>query len=64
MFLKEKIRNFFLDESGQTMTEYVLILAIVATIFMNFRKKFIGILKNIFTGLEDKTSDVFDDDDW
>ena len=64
MSLRKKIRSFFLDESGQTMTEYILILAIVATIFMNFRGKFIGILKNLFTGLEEKTSDVFEDDDW
>jgi Flp pilus assembly pilin Flp len=60
------LKNFLKDESGQTTTEYILILAVIVTIFMQFRKKLTGILGKIFTGLDKNTETVLQDDggDW
>lgn len=52
----ETIKKFLHDESGQTTTEYILILAVIVTIFMQFRKKLLAIITKLFTGL-DKASD-------
>lgn len=57
-----RIQNFLKDESGQTTTEYILILAVIVTIFMQFRKKLIGILTKIFGQLESSTEDVIQED--
>lgn len=56
------IKNFLQDESGQTTTEYILILAVIVTIFMQFRRKLTDILGKIFTGLDGKTQEVLDDE--
>jgi Flp pilus assembly pilin Flp len=60
------LKNFLKDESGQTTTEYILILAVIVTIFMQFRKKLTGILGKIFGGLDSKTGQILEDDggDW
>jgi Flp pilus assembly pilin Flp len=63
MNLTVKIKNFIKDESGQTTTEYILILAVIITIFMQFRKKLLGILGKIFGQLEGATEDVIDESD-
>lgn len=47
-----KFKNFLKDESGQTTTEYILILAVIVTIFMQFRKKLLGIIEKLFKGLD------------
>ncbi len=57
-----EIKNFVKDESGQTTTEYILILAVIVTIFMQFRKKLTTILGKIFDGLDSKTTEVIEDD--
>jgi len=57
-----RINNFLKDESGQTTTEYILILAVIVTIFMQFRKKLLGILGKIFGQLESSTDDVIQED--
>jgi Flp pilus assembly pilin Flp len=62
MNLTVKIKNFVKDESGQTTTEYILILAVIITIFMQFRKKLLGILGKIFGQLDSATEDVIDED--
>lgn len=49
------IQNFLKDESGQTTTEYILILAVIVTIFMQFKKKLLGIIGKLFTGLDAAT---------
>jgi Flp pilus assembly pilin Flp len=54
------IKNFLKDESGQTTTEYILILAVIVTIFMQFRKKLFGILNKIFGQLDSSTNDIVD----
>jgi len=57
----EMIKNFIKDESGQTTTEYILILAVIVTIFMQFRKKLTGMLSKIFGQLDDATADVVEE---
>lgn len=49
-------KNFLKDESGQTTTEYILILAVIVTIFMQFRKKLLAILNKLFQGLDDSAT--------
>lgn len=55
------IKNFIKDESGQTTTEYILILAVIVTIFMQFRKKLTTMLGNVFGQLDKATDDVIDE---
>ena len=57
-----KLQNFVKDESGQTTTEYILILAVIVTIFMQFRTKLIKILNKIFGELDSATEDVISED--
>lgn len=52
------IKNFLKDESGQTTTEYILILAVIVTIFMQFRNKLKGIINKIFGELDTATEDI------
>jgi Flp pilus assembly pilin Flp len=46
------------EEDGQTTTEYVLILAVVVTIFMQFRKHMIRIVTNLLKEIGDKTGEA------
>lgn len=55
------IKNFLKDESGQTTTEYILILAVIVTIFMQFRKKLTGIITKIFGELDSSTDNIVED---
>jgi Flp pilus assembly pilin Flp len=56
------VKNFLKDESGQTTTEYILILAVIVTIFMQFRNKLKGIITKIFGQLDDATGDIIEED--
>lgn len=56
------LKNFLKDESGQTTTEYILILAVIVTIFMQFRNKLTKIIGTIFGQLETSTQDIIDED--
>ncbi len=58
MNLKVKTKQFVQDESGQTTTEYILILAVIITIFMQFRTKLLKVLNGIFGQLDTATEDV------
>ncbi len=54
-FLINKMRDLFIDEEGQSTTEYILILLLVALIVAKFRSKFIGdggIMEKILTQME------------
>lgn len=55
MKMMREMKNFLQDESGQTTTEYFLILAVVVTIFMQFRKKLLGMLDKLFNGIDGAT---------
>ena len=58
MNLRVKIKQFVQDESCQTTTEYILILAVIITIFMQFRTKLLKVLNGIFGQLDSATEDV------
>jgi Flp pilus assembly pilin Flp len=46
--VKQKFWEFLVCESGQTTTEYVLILAVIITIFMQFRRHMIATITKLF----------------
>jgi Flp pilus assembly pilin Flp len=52
MMIKNGICRFLKDETGQTTTEYILILAVVVTLIMQFRTKFKGIIENLLGSVE------------
>jgi Flp pilus assembly pilin Flp len=51
----ETIKTFLRDESGQTTTEYILILAVIVTIFMQFRRRLLTIITKLFGKLDQAT---------
>ena len=55
------MKKFIHEEDGQTTTEYFLILAIVVTIFMQFRKKLLAILNKLLGGVETATDTALND---
>lgn len=61
MKLKPVMKQFMLDESGQTTTEYFLILAVIVTIFMQFRKKLLGLIQKLFSGIDGATDAALQD---
>lgn len=58
---KNYFKEFLLEESGQTTTEYILILAVVVTMIMQFKKRFKTIMDNLLGRVDDQTSDIFDE---
>lgn len=57
----ETIQKFLKDESGQTTTEYILILAVIVTIFMQFRKRLLIIIQKLFGSLDKATDSAVQD---
>jgi len=57
----ETLKKFLKDESGQTTTEYILILAVIVTIFMQFRKKLLNIINKLFGQLDTATDSAVKD---
>lgn len=57
----ETTKKFLKDESGQTTTEYILILAVIVTIFMQFRKKLLAIINKLFGSLDTATDSAIQD---
>ena len=45
----KKILNFIHDESGQSTTEYILMLAVVVMIAMKFKQQFQGRINNLIS---------------
>ena len=43
-------KNYLLDEDGQTSTEYILLVAIVAMIVIKFKDKLTTKLNNVLDG--------------
>lgn len=58
---KPKLQAFLQEEDGQTTTEYVLILAVILTIIMQFKKKLFAVITKLFDALGTKTEDVMVD---
>jgi pilus assembly protein Flp/PilA len=58
--LSHKIKLYLKDESGQTSTEYILLIAVAAMIVFKFKKeigdKLMGVLSNIFKNMDDLTN--------
>ncbi len=50
--MKNKVVEFLKDESGQTSTEYILLVAVVAVIIMKFRevleRELMGTVNKVF----------------
>ena len=63
METKQLVRNFIREEDGQTTTEYVLILAVILTIIMQFKKKLFVIVTKLMEGLGEGTKKVGEDFD-
>lgn len=55
--MKNKIIEFLKDESGQTSTEYILLVAVVAVIIFRFRtvleEKLINLVNSVFGKSDD-----------
>lgn len=49
--MRDCFKRFYKDETGQSTTEYILILAIVVMIAMKFKKEFGDRLSGIVTKL-------------
>lgn len=60
MRINKQVLRFLKEESGQTTTEYVLILAVVITMIMQFRGKVLKMLSKILGILDDKTEVVME----
>lgn len=61
IMIRNAFKKFVREESGQTTTEYILILAVVVTMIMQFKTKFSGIINNIFGKLDSQIEeDIFD----
>jgi Flp pilus assembly pilin Flp len=54
-------KKFILDDSGQTTTEYILILAVVVTMIMNFKTQFKSIIEKLFGKVNEQIDeDIFE----
>ena len=55
--MKNKIVEFLKDESGQTSTEYILLVAVVAVIIIKFKDvlqtKLTGLINTVFQNVDD-----------
>lgn len=55
--MKNKVVEFLKDENGQTSTEYILLVAVVAVIIFKFKdvlqKKLLGLVDSVFGKSDD-----------
>jgi pilus assembly protein Flp/PilA len=58
--LLKAIKNYLNDEEGQTSTEYILLLAIVATVIFKFRNSFDQQMDNILKSVFRKVQEIVD----
>lgn len=56
---KGLIQRFVKEESGQSTTEYILILAVVVMIAMKFRSKFSNTMDGAVNNLDSKLNEAF-----
>jgi Flp pilus assembly pilin Flp len=54
-------KKFLQDESGQTTTEYILILAVIVTIIMQFKNRLGTIIGKLFTTLDTESTNAAQD---
>tara|TARA_Y100000590_G_scaffold59400_1_gene63013 strand:- start:171 stop:356 length:186 start_codon:yes stop_codon:yes gene_type:complete len=53
--------NFLRDEDGQTSTEYILLVAVVAVIILKFKDKLQGQLDTLIDGVFGKANNLVDE---
>ena len=59
-YIKNFLKDFYKDESGQGATEYILMLVVVVAIVMAFRKPIVKMIGERTEGIGSKMGDVFD----
>lgn len=59
--MKPALQEFLRSESGQTTTEYILILAVIVTVFMQFKTKMKKIVEKLLVTLGEKTDEAFEE---
>jgi len=62
MWLKHKMHRLLVEESGQTTTEYVLILVVVLTLVMQMRGRLLSIVKKLLDKFGDEVMEVASDE--
>jgi len=58
--MKNLILNYIRDEEGQTSTEYILLVAVVALIVFKFKEVATARLTKLTTGVFDKAEKEFE----
>jgi pilus assembly protein Flp/PilA len=58
--IMKKIYEFLKDESGQTSTEYILLVAVVAVIIFKFKDTLSAKLDNLLTNVFKKADGLVD----
>ena len=56
--LKHRFKEFLIDESGQTTTEYILILAVIVTIFIQFKKRILSVIGKLFDKVDGQVDGI------
>lgn len=56
------LKKFIADESGQSSTEYILILFLAFMVFTKIKDKLQPIIKGLTDGVENKSNNVLKDD--
>lgn len=59
--MKQKIVAFLKDENGQTSTEYILLVAVVAIVIFKFKEKLVGGLSELTGGVFEKADGLLDE---
>jgi len=59
--MKNKIVEFLKDESGQTSTEYILLVAVVAVVIYKFKDVLQTRLQSLVGNVFDKGDDILND---
>lgn len=62
MCLKKQMSTLLTDESGQTTTEYILILALVITLVMQLRGRMLSIMKKLLKSIDEDVTEVANHD--
>lgn len=61
--MKQKIVAFLKDENGQTSTEYILLVAVVAIVIFKFKEKLVEGLNGLTDGVFGKSNDLLNEID-
>jgi Flp pilus assembly pilin Flp len=62
MNAKRFFRALWVDDRGQSTTEYILILSVVVMVALKFKTTFQNKLSGILNGLDSKISNAMNDD--